>query len=153
MSVLKVRYTIFKDIIFKEEIIMLNTLDMYGICHEIYRDLKGKNAYAETDENILTFIFKLYNTTEIDCEEVKSLWIEWLTKGTLSVNTQIQNARNRNRKVPIAVLKAVEKFKLIDNIIMNSDYQDATAHPLWSEWERYTYTLVEQGWGYLIKAN
>lgn len=21
---------------------MLNTLDMYGICHEIYRDLKGK---------------------------------------------------------------------------------------------------------------
>ena len=132
---------------------MLNTLDMYGICHEIYRDLKGKNIYTETDENILNFIFRLYNTTEIDCEEVKSLWIEWLTKGTLSVNTQIQNARNRNRKVPIAVLKAVEKFKLIDNIIMNSDYQDATAHPLWSEWERYTYTLVEHGWGYLIKAN
>ena len=132
---------------------MLNTLDMYGICHEIYRDLKGKNAYAETDENILNFIFRLYNITEIDCEEIKALWIEWLTKGTLSINTQIQNARNRNRKVPIAVLKAVEKFKLIDNIIMNSDYQDATAHPLWSEWERYAYTLVEQGWGYLIKAN
>ena len=132
---------------------MLNTLDMYGICHEIYRNLKGKNAYAETDENILNFIFKLYNTTEIDCEEIKALWIEWLTKGTLSVNTQIQNARNRNRKVPTAVLKAVEKFKLIDNIIMNSDYQDATAHPLWSEWEHYAYVLVEQGWGYLIKAN
>ena len=29
---------------------MLNTLDMYGICHEVYRDLKGKNTYAETDE-------------------------------------------------------------------------------------------------------
>lgn len=129
---------------------MLNTLDMYGICHEIYRDYTNKNAYTELDENILNFIFKLYNTTEIDCEEVKSLWIEWLTKGTLSVNTQIQNARNRNRKVPTAVLKAVEKFKLIDNIIMNSDYQDATAHPLWSEWEHYAYALVEQGWGYLI---
>lgn len=132
---------------------MLNTLDMYGICHEIYRDFKGKNTYVETDENILNFIFRLYNTTEIDCEEVKSLWIEWLTKGTLSVNMQIQKARNRNRKVPTAVLKAVEKFKLIDNIIMNSDYQDATAHPLWSEWEHYAYVLVEQGFGYLIKAN
>ena len=55
-------------------------------------------------------------------------------------------------KVPAEVLKVVEKFKIIDNIIMNSDYQDATAHPLWSEQERYAYALVEQGWGYLIKA-
>lgn len=52
---------------------MFNTLDMYGICHEIYRDLKGKNVYAETDENILNFIFRLYNITEIDCEEIKAL--------------------------------------------------------------------------------
>ena len=74
---------------------MLNTLDMYGVCYEIYRDLKGKNAYSETDENILNFIFRLYNITEIDCEEIKALWIEWLTKGTLSINTQIQNARSR----------------------------------------------------------
>ena len=55
-------------------------------------------------------------------------------------------------KVPTEVLKVVEKFKIIDNIIMNSDCQDATEHPLWSEWECYAYTLVEQGWGYLIKA-
>ena len=74
---------------------MLNTLDMYGVCYEIYRDLKGKNAYTETDETVLNFIFKLYNTTEIDCEEIKVLWIEWITKGTLSVNTQIRNARSR----------------------------------------------------------
>lgn len=89
-------FMIFKEAMFKgAKITMFNTLDMYGICHEIYRDLKGKNAYAETDENILNFIFRLYNTTEIDCEEIKALWIEWLTKGTLSINTQIQNARNR----------------------------------------------------------
>jgi len=105
MSAQKVRYTIFKDIIFKEEITMLNTLDMYGICHEIFRDFRGKNTYAETDESILNFIFRLYNTTEIDCEEIKALWIEWLTKGTLSINTQIQNAKTRNRKVLTAVLK------------------------------------------------
>lgn len=132
---------------------MLNTLEMYGICHEIYRDFKGKSVYSEMDETILSFIFRLYNTTEIDCKEIKALWIEWLTKGTLSVNAQIQNARNKNRKVPTAVLETVEKFKLIDNIIMNSDYQDATAHPLWSEWEHYAYTLVGQGYGYLIKAD
>ena len=29
---------------------------------------------------------------------------------------------------------------------MNNDYQDATAHPLWSEWEHYAYALIEQGW-------
>ena len=73
----------------------MNTLEMYVICHEIYRDLKGKNAYTELDENILNVIFRLYNTTEIDCEEIKSLWIEWLTRGTLSINMQIQSARNR----------------------------------------------------------
>lgn len=76
---------------------MLNTLNMYGICHEIYRDLKGKNIYTEIDENILDLIFGLYNTTEIGCEEIKELWIEWLTKSTLSINTKIQNARIRLR--------------------------------------------------------
>ena len=55
-------------------------------------------------------------------------------------------------RVPTEVLKVVERLKIIDNIIMNSDYQDATAHPLWSEYEDYLYALVEQGWGYLIKA-
>lgn len=74
---------------------MLNTLDMYGICHEIYRDFSGEFVYSEIDETILNFIFRLYNVTEIDCEEIISLWIEWLKKGILSVNTQIQNARNR----------------------------------------------------------
>lgn len=73
----------------------MNTLEMYGVCHEIYRDFTGKNTYAETDENILNFIFRLYNTTVIDCEEIKALWIEWLTSGILSINIQIQDARNR----------------------------------------------------------
>ncbi|WP_288681606.1 hypothetical protein [uncultured Eubacterium sp.] len=75
---------------------MFNTLDMYGICNEIYRDFRGKNTYTETDKNILNFIFTLYNKTEIDCEEIKALWIEWLTKGSLSIETQIKNARIRN---------------------------------------------------------
>lgn len=60
---------------------MLNTLDMYGICHEIYRDFSGEFVYSEIDETILNFIFRLYNVTEIDCEEIISLWIEWLKNG------------------------------------------------------------------------
>ena len=55
-------------------------------------------------------------------------------------------------RVPTEVLKVVERLKIIDNIIMNSEYQDATAHPLWSGYEDYLYAVVEQGWGYLIEA-
>lgn len=83
---------------------MLNILDMYGICHEIYRDFRGKNTYAETDETILNFIFKLYNITEIDCEEIISLWIEWLKKGSLSVNDMIKKGRMRKEGIIIVEL-------------------------------------------------
>ena len=77
---------------------MLNTLDMYGICHEIYMDFRGKSVYEKTDENILNVIFMLYNTTEIDCEEIRDLWIEYLTKGSLSIPTMIQRAKMRSYK-------------------------------------------------------
>ena len=75
----------------------MNTPEMYGICYEIYRDLRGKNAYDPIDEDILNTIIRLYNTTEIDWLEVRALWIEWLNEGKLSINDQIRNARNRNR--------------------------------------------------------
>lgn len=73
----------------------MNTLDMYKICHEIYHDFTGKTSYEETDETILDLIFRLYNQTEIDCEEIRALWIEWLEKGTLSISDHVKNARNR----------------------------------------------------------
>ena len=73
----------------------MNTIQILGICKECYRDLKGKNTYTETDKNILDFIIRLYNTTEIDWEEVKNLWIEYLTKGTLSVSVAVNQARQR----------------------------------------------------------
>ena len=85
---------------------MLNTLDMYGICHEIYRDLNGKSVYNEIDETILNFIFRLCNVTEIDCEEIISLWIEWLKKGSLSVNDMIK--RSRMRKEDIVIVELVK---------------------------------------------
>lgn len=85
---------------------MLNTLDMYGICHEIYRDFSGKFVYSEIDETILNFIFRLYNVTEIDCEEIISLWIEWLKNGNLSVNDMIK--RSRMRKEGIIIVELVK---------------------------------------------
>ena len=55
-------------------------------------------------------------------------------------------------RVPTEVLKVVERLKIIDNIIMNSDYQDATAHPLWSEYEHYPHALPQHARRYLIQA-
>lgn len=85
---------------------MLNTLDMYRICHEIYRDFRGKSVYSKIDETILNFIFRLYNVTEIDCEEIISLWIEWLKNGKLSVNDMIK--RNRMRKEGIIIVELIK---------------------------------------------
>ena len=62
----------------------MNTIQILGMCKEIYRDLTGNRTYKETDKNIHDLLIRLYNTTEIDWEEVKSLWIEYLTKGSLS---------------------------------------------------------------------
>ena len=73
----------------------MNTLQILGICKEIYRDLRGKKVYTEPDQTVLNCIMRLYNTTEIDWEEVKSLWIEYLTKGSLSIPAAIQIARQR----------------------------------------------------------
>ena len=85
---------------------MLNTLDMYGICHEIYRDFSGEFVYSEIDETILNFIFRLYNVTEKDCEKIISLWIEWLKNGNLSVNDMIK--RSRMRKEGIIIVELVK---------------------------------------------
>lgn len=74
----------------------MNTLEMYGICHEIYRDYRGLSTYKSEDEAVLNTIFKLYNTTDIDTEEIRDLWIEYLTKGSLSIPDMIQRARMRN---------------------------------------------------------
>lgn len=74
----------------------MNTLEMYGVCHEIYRDYRGLSTYEPVDETILNAIFRLYNTTDIDTEEIKDLWIEYLTKGSLSISDMVQRARMRN---------------------------------------------------------
>ena len=73
----------------------MNTLQILGICKEIYRDLRGKKIYTESDQAVFNCIMRLYNTTEIDWEEVKSLWIEYLEKGSLNIPAAIQSAKQR----------------------------------------------------------
>lgn len=73
----------------------MNTLQILGMCREIYRDLRGKKVYTEPDQAVFNCIMRLYNTTEIDWEEVKSLWIEYLEKGSLNIPVAIQSARQR----------------------------------------------------------
>lgn len=77
----------------------MNTMQIIKMCKNIYTDYRGmKRKALQEDSLILDTIMKLYNTTDIDTEEIKDLWIEYLTKGTLSISDMIQRARMRNYK-------------------------------------------------------
>ena len=74
----------------------MNTTRISAMCKEVYRDYTGmgrkKNDY---DGQILSLIMYMYNHTEIDWEEVKWLWVEYLRTGKLDFPTAIRNARER----------------------------------------------------------
>ena len=72
----------------------MNTLGILKMMHEIYRsftEMGRKTHYY--DSEIKNFIISFYNRTEIDMEEVKNLWIEYLDSGTLSLDKAIAYAR------------------------------------------------------------
>lgn len=74
----------------------MNTPQMGNACQEIYRDFTGMGREKQDyDKQILGLIIYMYNHTEIDWEEVKWLWIEYLKTGNLDFYTAIQNARER----------------------------------------------------------
>lgn len=74
----------------------MNTPQIKAMCNEIYRDYVGMGRKTEiADANVLTLIFRLYNITEIDYEEVKFLWTKYLKTGNLPVSDAIQMARQR----------------------------------------------------------
>ena len=74
----------------------MNTLQINKVLHKIYRDFtgEGRKMYYY-DSEIKDFLINLYNKTELDFEEIKSLWIEYLTNGNLSISNAIKNARER----------------------------------------------------------
>lgn len=74
----------------------MNTTEIKKACTEIYRDFCGENREKrKEDADVLALIFRLYNTTEIDFEEVRWLWITYLEEGNLRVAESIEMARRR----------------------------------------------------------
>lgn len=72
----------------------MNATQITAMCKEIYRDFSGMGRAKQTyDGQILALIMYMYNHTEIDHEEVKWLWVEYLRTGNLDFPTAIQNAR------------------------------------------------------------
>ena len=74
----------------------MNATQISAMCKEIYR----KETYLgrekqDYDKQILALIMYMYNHTEIDYEEVKWLWMQYLINGKLDFPTAIQNARER----------------------------------------------------------
>lgn len=80
----------------RKESEIMNTPEISKMMHEIYCKFIGmgrENHYY--DSEIKNFIISFYNRTEIDFEEVKNLWIEYLDRGTLSLDKAIAYARCR----------------------------------------------------------
>ena len=74
----------------------MNTPQINNMCKEIYRDFTGTGRKQQDyDKQMLAIIIYMYNHTEIDWEEVRWLWIQYLQTGVLDFHTAIQNARER----------------------------------------------------------
>lgn len=74
----------------------MNTFQIMNMMYEIQRDYTGMGRKIQAcDSEIKNFLIRAYNITEMDWEEIKELWIEWLEKGSLSVSNQIENAQKR----------------------------------------------------------
>lgn len=75
----------------------MNTINLLKIMHEMYRDAIGMKykPLPQTDAAVQNLLIQLYNTTELDWEEIKSLWWEYLTKGKLDIPEALRNARKR----------------------------------------------------------
>ena len=74
----------------------MNAKQITEMCKEIYRDYAGSGRTKQTyDNQILAIIMYMYNYTEIDWEEVKWLWMEYLRTGNLDFPEAIRHARER----------------------------------------------------------
>lgn len=74
----------------------MNTLEIKKMCQNIYNDFIGMGRERKPeDKHVAAFLIHLYNTTDIDYEEVNWLWTEYLEKGTLDIATAIAEAKER----------------------------------------------------------
>ena len=75
----------------------MNTIQLTKIMSSMYADAIGmkRKPQPQADDAIQNFLIRLYNTTELDWEEIKSLWWEYLTKGKMSIPSAMESARKR----------------------------------------------------------
>lgn len=74
----------------------MNTPQIIKMCNNIHADYAGmKRKTLAEDGLILDTIIRLYNTTELDWEEVKWLWITYLENGNLYISEAMEMARVR----------------------------------------------------------
>ena len=106
----------------------MNTPEISKMMHEIYRDFTryGRKTHYY-DSEIKNFIISFYNRTEIDMEEVKNLWIEYLDRGTLSLDKAVTYARCR---IEGEKRNAERKVKMKNKyIITKLDFANCTKYP------------------------
>lgn len=87
----------------------MNTMQIIKMCRNIYADFVGmKREPKQEDAPILDTIMRIYNTTEIDWEEVRFLWIGYLEKGNLYISEAIKMAKMRIAREAKAAVYLVE---------------------------------------------
>lgn len=74
----------------------MNTIQIIAMCKNIHADYIGMGRMElREDAIILDTIIRVYNTTEIDWEEVKWLWTMYLENGSLYFSDAMKMARER----------------------------------------------------------
>lgn len=73
-----------------------NTIEIRKMCVEIYRDIRHTKHLSQFDEDVYNAIMHVYmNKPEIDHEEVRMLWVGFLTNGNLDFPEAIQHGNKR----------------------------------------------------------
>lgn len=74
----------------------MNYNDIIKMCNNIRADYAGMGREPRTEDMfILDAIMRIYNTTEIDHEEAKWMWVMYLEEGNLYISEAMRMARVR----------------------------------------------------------
>lgn len=93
----------------------MNSTQILKMMKEIFRDVTGEGrASHAADVDVMNVIIRLYNTTEIDWEECKWLWVNYLYHGNLDIAEAVRKANTRIRQEILADMnKQIERKAVI----------------------------------------
>lgn len=77
----------------------MNTLEIIEFCRTYYY-MENNFELCElcecgNDSAILDCLVHIYNTTELDSQEITELWIQYIREGSLDFRKAFQNAKKR----------------------------------------------------------